>query len=371
MTAHLSACRILSLAAALWLCPDAHAQLYRTYLASDGSDANPCTLTQPCRLLPAALNAVKDGGEVWMLDSANYNVAKVVIAKSVTIMAVPGAVGSFVASGGPAIEVPERPNTPEQWGVTLRNLAIRPVDNSDKSSGIAMTRAAVALDNCSIAEMRRAAISATGGSLRINSSTLWSGEAVVLALDRTGAIIVSSEILGDAHFSGSRVAISNSVLEGRLLLDGASAVISRTTIVGSISATNNPGGSAKVSMVQSTLSGQFSVAALSGGPSLAVSVHQSQIIDPSPFGLFIETHGGGTVFVSVTDSLVANKSLAAIFARSDHGDPPSRVWVSGSTITDSEAAFMNVGFIFESAGNNALRGNAQDVYGAVTVVPLK
>ena len=49
----------------------AHAQSFRTYLASYGSDTNPCSVTAPCRLLPAALNAVADGGDIWMLDSAN------------------------------------------------------------------------------------------------------------------------------------------------------------------------------------------------------------------------------------------------------------------------------------------------------------
>ena len=33
----------------------AHAQLFRAYLSLNGSDANPCTLVAPCRLLPAAL----------------------------------------------------------------------------------------------------------------------------------------------------------------------------------------------------------------------------------------------------------------------------------------------------------------------------
>src|SRR5258706_4819435 len=74
------------------------AGLFRAYLASDGNDANPCTLTLPCRLLPAALTAVADGGEVWMLDSANYNAAQVNITKSVSILAVTGAPGSLVAA---------------------------------------------------------------------------------------------------------------------------------------------------------------------------------------------------------------------------------------------------------------------------------
>ena len=106
-------------AAAVLFCATAQAQLFRTYLASDGNDANPCTVQAPCRLLPAALAAVKDGGEVWMLDSANYNTGPVNINKSVSILAIPGAVGSVVGSGGDAIVI-------DTAGVkvSLRNLRI-------------------------------------------------------------------------------------------------------------------------------------------------------------------------------------------------------------------------------------------------------
>ncbi len=45
-----------------------------------------------CRLLPAALNAIVDGGEVWILDSANYNTGPVTVGKSASILAIPGAV---------------------------------------------------------------------------------------------------------------------------------------------------------------------------------------------------------------------------------------------------------------------------------------
>src|SRR6478672_13256897 len=83
----------------------ASAGLFRAYLSINGNDANPCTVQQPCRLLPAALAAVNDGGEVWILDSANYNTSTVNIIKSVTIVATPGAVGSVVATGGNAITI--------------------------------------------------------------------------------------------------------------------------------------------------------------------------------------------------------------------------------------------------------------------------
>ena len=59
--------------------------IFRAYVSSTGNDANPCTLPQPCRLLPAALAVTDDGGEVWMLDSANYNTNFVTIGKSVSM----------------------------------------------------------------------------------------------------------------------------------------------------------------------------------------------------------------------------------------------------------------------------------------------
>src|SRR5262245_32044830 len=81
----------------------ASAQLFRAYLASDGSDANPCTLPLPCRLLPAAHTAVANGGEIWMLDSANYNAGQIVITKSVSIQAIPGVMGSLVGANNSAV----------------------------------------------------------------------------------------------------------------------------------------------------------------------------------------------------------------------------------------------------------------------------
>src|SRR3954467_7948716 len=77
---------LVAAALAVLACGSAQAQLFRAYLSSSGSDANPCTVAAPCRLLPAALNAVANGGEVWMLDSANFNQATVAVAKSVSIL---------------------------------------------------------------------------------------------------------------------------------------------------------------------------------------------------------------------------------------------------------------------------------------------
>src|SRR5258706_15996887 len=136
------------------------AGLFRAYLASDGNDANPCTLTLPCRLLPAALTAVADGGEVWMLDSANYNTAQVVITKSVSILAIPGAVGSVLAildsQSGTPIFVGILVDTPGVK-VTLRNLVIMPQGGA--AGGIYFWHGSeLNVADCEIANMQGSAI---------------------------------------------------------------------------------------------------------------------------------------------------------------------------------------------------------------------
>jgi hypothetical protein len=109
----------LTLLSVLGLCAASSADaLFRTYVASDGNDLNDCSLSTPCRLLPRAITQTDINGEIWMLDSANYNSGTVTVNKSLTILAIPGAVGSVVAQGGgDAISV-----AGGGLRVTLRNL---------------------------------------------------------------------------------------------------------------------------------------------------------------------------------------------------------------------------------------------------------
>ena len=56
----------------------------RTFVASTGNDANPCTLAAPCRGFQAAIDAVAAGGEVVVVDSAGYGAME--IHKSVSVI---------------------------------------------------------------------------------------------------------------------------------------------------------------------------------------------------------------------------------------------------------------------------------------------
>ena len=206
-----------ALAATLALCPVAHAQLFRAYVSSTGLDANPCTLQQPCRLLPAALTAVASGGEIWMLDSANCNASQVNVTKSVTILAVPGALGSVVATGGgDAITI-----NGASIEVKLRNLVI--VHYLSSQHGINfVTGGVLNVADCEIYGVQGNGIrvTATGGDVTVKNTVIrgsaagsgfFAGGSVVATLDR---VHLTGGAIGLYVTDGSQVKVNDSVLAG-------------------------------------------------------------------------------------------------------------------------------------------------------------
>ena len=88
----------------------------RTFVASTGSDANPCSRVAPCRTFGAALAQTASGGEIVALDSGGYGA--VTISQAVTIVAAPGIQASISPSSGAAITV----SAGASDVVVLRNL---------------------------------------------------------------------------------------------------------------------------------------------------------------------------------------------------------------------------------------------------------
>jgi hypothetical protein len=80
----------------------ANTPLMRTYVSGTGSDSNPCTAANPCLTLKGALALTVAGGEIYVLDSANYG--PVTINKALTITS-EGAVAGVLATSGSAITI--------------------------------------------------------------------------------------------------------------------------------------------------------------------------------------------------------------------------------------------------------------------------
>lgn len=79
-----------------------NATLTRTYVSGTGDDGNPCTAPLPCQTFAAALTVTVAGGEIYVLDSANYG--PVSINKAITITS-EGAVAGILASSGVGITI--------------------------------------------------------------------------------------------------------------------------------------------------------------------------------------------------------------------------------------------------------------------------
>ena len=324
---------MFALTLGLFLSATANAQLFRTYIAPDGNDGNPCTLAAPCRLLPAALATVIDGGEIWMLGSANYNTGPVNIAKSVTILAVPGALGSVVAIGGNAIDI-----ATAGVKVSLRNLVIVPFVGGGGNNGILMTAgASLTVENCLIANLFGTGIIANG---------------------------VMNVLVTDSTVRGNGAS-------GLLLENGARATVTRTTLSrnanNGISVQGSTASTTTADIADSTMSSNNSgVYAYSGiaGAVVKVSVRDSRAIGNVNYGITAQPNSGASVTVSASNNIISNNSIG-ILAQF----PGAKVWASGNTVSDNVFGLYNsASALFESAGDNAVRNNSSGNFGVITPI---
>jgi len=325
----------LAFIATLLLSATAQAQLFRAYLAPDGSDANPCTLQQPCRLLPAALTTVADGGEIWMLDSANYNSSPVNITKSVTILAVPGALGSVVATGGNAINI-----ATAGVKVALRNLVIVPLPGGGGVSGVNMTAGAgLTVENCLIANLPQNGVGVhTAAIVRVTDSTLRGNN--------------NAMNLG----GGARAAVTRATMTG----NSTYGVLVSGSIAGTTTAAD---------IIDSTIEGgMFGVQGWSTDATGVVKVSvRGSLIAGNSTGMWAESFAGASVTFSASNNIVSNNGAGMVAQTAG-----TKMWAAGNTVSDNTTGLIQGGAgVFESAGNNALRNNVNNKNGTITVVAME
>jgi hypothetical protein len=295
---------------AAFSCASVNAASFRAYLSSTGSDANPCTVSQPCRLLPAALNAIIDGGEVWMLDSANYNSGPVNVTKSASILAIPGAVGSVVALGGPAFNI-----ATAGVSVSLRNLMIVPFPASGGTHGIVMT------DGNSLTVQETLIANLPGGGIDVNALAGTRVKIMDSVIRNNGAIGV--------YLRGGAIAdISNSKITGNsygVLVEGSVASTITTAAVND-------------SDLSSNSVGIYAWAYISGSTARWTAIRTTASNNGYGFGCSGST---GTTSCTVGYSMASGNSTIGFYN-------------TGATST------------FRSLGNNIVIDNGTNVVGTIT-----
>jgi hypothetical protein len=153
--------RLVLVAALAVVSTSAFATAQRTFVASTGNDANPCTLPLPCRQFAAAVAKTAVGGEVIVLDSAGYG--PVTITQSVSLIAPVGVYAGISVFTGDGVTI----NGPGII-VILRGLAI---NGQGGANGIVIAAAnTVHVENCVIAHLAAMGISQSAGNLVLKDS---------------------------------------------------------------------------------------------------------------------------------------------------------------------------------------------------------
>jgi hypothetical protein len=205
---------LLTLIAALANTP-ATAQVVRAFVSAHGSDANPCSATQPCRTFQHAHDTVPANGMIWVLDPAGYQ--PVTITKGITIQANGMGEITQTASPGAAITISVATSDP----VTLNGLVIDGLGTGQ--IGINITSgASVQILNSVVRHFSDVGIidfSSTSGSNLLIEDTIVSDNQTGISVfpQNIGGKATLNRITANNNFTGvgtanSDVTIANSVL---------------------------------------------------------------------------------------------------------------------------------------------------------------
>jgi Right handed beta helix region len=277
MTKRISALIIATLLALGLHAAPAQAQLTRTFVSANGSDANDCSRGAACRTFAGALAKTNAGGEINVLDPAGYGTVN--INKSISIVNDGvGSAGVLVPSGGTGISI----NAGANGVVNLRGLIIEGAGVGQ--NGIEFTGGkSLNIENCVIRNLTELGIFflPDGSHTLTVSNTLISdngGTAIYLVPTGSGTVTAVIDRVEIDNNAGSGVSLSGSLSTGVLdatVVDSAAngnanggfTVFSATgnaaatlTVVRSIAANNQTGlsafgANATVRVEQSTVTG--------------------------------------------------------------------------------------------------------------------
>ena len=288
----------------------AQATAQRTFVASNGNDANVCSLAQPCRGFARAITQATAGGEVIVLDSAGYGT--VAITRSVSIVAPPGVYAGISVSTGDGVTI-----NGTGIDVVLRGLTINGIGGNN---GIYITSAAtVDVENCVVANMAAAGLhTITGGNWIVKDSVFRSNFYGIFA-DSRPAMAAANLSIDNVQFAGNTVAgvigVAGSNLAAKLhvTLDNSvieSAATGGTTGAFGVSFTDStaPQPNLDVSIVRTKLiANRGGIAVAAAGLATTVTLADCHIAGWE-YGatILIGTTGSGTINSLQNNTFISN-----------------------------------------------------------------
>ena len=302
---------LLALAACAILAGPAPAADNVRYVSITGSNANPCTLAQPCRTMQRGINVTPPGGELRVLDSGDYG-PNAVIKKSMTLSGNGNTI--FVANG----VVVDRANAV----VALRGLTLD--GQGTIQDGIRILLAtAVHIERCVIHGFTIAGIR-NGESVEVF---------VIDSVSRDNGFGVLVAGAGQP-----RTTIDNSRFENNGT--GVSIQSGRATISRSIASGN----------------GVTGILALNAGVTVVVRETTA-------------AYNGGDGFRALNGTMTVDSSVAYGNGGNGLGAIGGLARISNSTFTDNAVGINNTaGGTLQTRGNNTVEGNTTNTNGTLTPI---
>jgi Right handed beta helix region len=297
-------------------------------IGDDFNTASNCTPVAPCRTFQAAMTVTDVNGEVVILDSGGYGAVN--INRSVALIAPTGVYAEISVSPDAFGVTVDRPGVK----VALRGLTIK--GQGGRSDGIVITADKLIVENCVISNLTGFGIDVIGDiTVRVTDTIIRDNESGVLLEHGAHAVITRAII------SGNEVGV---------LALGQTPTITTANIANST--------------IDGNVDGVFALSQQSSAL-IKISVRNSRIVgNRGGHGLAMQSEAGAAVTLSASNNIISNNRLgiSAISAG-------TKVWASGNTVSDNiNIGIQNFGATFESAGNNAVRNNGNDVSGTIKVV---
>lgn len=338
---------------------------------TNATNGNLCSVKMPCRSFNAAIGQVRSGGEVIALDSGGYG--PMTIDKSALITAPTGIYAAITAqtAGNNAINVAAGASDT----VVIKGLTIT---GNGGLNGIHVTSVgSLHIEECIISGFANRGVNfISSGKLFITDTIVRNqpSEAGVHIQPATGSATAAidhsrfeNNVNGVAVATGATASISDSVASGNtsvgfLIDQGGKATINHCTV------SSNP----------SVTYGTYGIYLRGANTEAAIS--DSNLLN-NYFAIKVDTGArGGAHNVTITncnagvyvdvgefnaDNLHVRSTINAVTATGSG----STVRLASSTITGSaRGMYQCCGGVFESLGNNMVRGNTADVAGTITVI---
>jgi hypothetical protein len=333
---------------------DAMALAQRTFVASYGGDADPCSVALPCRSFGAAIAQTADNGEIIVIDTAGYGTVS--ITKSVSIIAPFGIyAGIGVGSGVSGVTV-----NAAGIRVRLKGLTINGISASSRHGVEILQAASVSVEDCAIANLGQYAVmTASATDVTLSNTTMRGNQGGGARLQLGALTVEGSRVIGNANFGISMDAGKTTVARTLVTANAQGGIhVSTSGSAGTLSV-------GSTSLVGNGTAGIDIGSSAAGGPA-RVAIAGNMIVANGSYGVYLANGPGGAVVADVgSNQLIGHSSQGLVTAG---GSVSARV--SANSVFGNNTGLAQSTGVLYTLGDNYVRDNATNVSGSTADSPL-